>query len=200
MGDIFSAYMSGAGDDPALFVRPGIDWFHMNAAVYDVRDDSIIVSSREDFLVKIDYRTGAIKWILGDPTKYWYTFPSLRAKALTLDPGGFYPVGQHAPSITSDGLLMVFNNGLFSANQPVGQPRGENRTFSVVSAYAIDDANRTAREAWRFDNIAPRRLRGGEQLHQGAARRPQPRSRDRVRLRAEYHQLQHQLERTPDRV
>src|SRR5262249_8931613 len=89
------------------------------------------------------------------PTKYWYTFPSLRAKSLTLEPGGFYPIGQHAPSITSDGLLMVFNDGFASRNQPLGQPEGETRTFSTRSASPTDPANFPAREAWRFDYDQP---------------------------------------------
>ena len=79
-----------------MFVRPGVDWFHNNSAIYDPSDDSIIVSSRENFVIKLDHKTGQIIWIFGDPTKYWYTFPSLRAKALTLAPGGLYPIGQHA--------------------------------------------------------------------------------------------------------
>jgi hypothetical protein len=144
-------YMRSQGDDPGAFIRPPMDWFHMNGATYDPRDDSLIISSRENFIIKIDYTTGDILWILGDPTKYWYTFPSLRTKALTLEAGGLYPIGQHAPSITSDGLLMVFNDGLASFNQPAGQPGGENRAFSAVSAYEIDQTNLTAREAWRFD-------------------------------------------------
>lgn len=149
--DLLSDYMRSQGDDPSLFIRPEADWFHMNAATYDPRDDSIIVSSRENFLVKVDYQSGNILWILGDPTKYWYSFPSLRAKALTLEPGGLYPIGQHATSITSDGLLMIFNNGAPSLNQPESAPVGETRTYSAVSAYAIDQESRTAREAWRFD-------------------------------------------------
>jgi arylsulfate sulfotransferase len=151
LGALIGDYMRSQGDDADAFIRPGVDWFHMNGATYDPRDDRLIVSSREHFLIKIDYTTGALIWILGDPTKYWFTFPSLRAKALTLEPGEFYPIGQHAPSITSDGLLMVFNNGFASLNQPAGAPMGENRMFSAVSAYAIDETNRTAREAWRFD-------------------------------------------------
>jgi arylsulfate sulfotransferase len=143
--------MRDQGDDPDAFIRPGVDWLHMNGATYDPRDDSLIVSSRENFLIKIDYTTGDVIWILGDPTKYWYTFSSLRAKALTLEPGGLHPIGQHAPSITSDGLLMVFNDGLASRNQPTGQPAGESRTFSTVSAYEIDQTSFTAHEAWRFD-------------------------------------------------
>jgi arylsulfate sulfotransferase len=148
---LLGAYMRSRGDDPESFVRPGTDWFHTNAATYDPRDDTVIVSSRENFVIKVDYRSGDIVWILGDPAKYWYTFPSLRAKALTLDAGGLYPIGQHATSITSDGLLMLFNDGAASFNQPPGAPAGESRTYSAVSAYAIDPATMSAREAWRFD-------------------------------------------------
>jgi hypothetical protein len=148
---ILSAYMRSQGDDPTAFVRPGVDWFHMNATTYDPGDDTVIVSSREDFLIKLDYSTGRIVWILGDPTKYWYTFPSLRAKALTLQAGGFYPIGQHAVSITPEGLVMVFNDGAPSFNQPSGAPAGQSRGYSVVSAYSIDAAAGTAREVWRFD-------------------------------------------------
>jgi arylsulfate sulfotransferase len=146
-----STYMRDRGDDPSAFVRPGVDWFHMNAATYDPRDDSVIVSSRENFLIKLDYSTGNIAWILGDPTKYWYTFPSLRAKALTLQPGNLYPIGQHAVSITSDGLMMVFNDGAASVNQPAGAPAGQTLNYSAVSAYSIDSAAGTAQEVWRFD-------------------------------------------------
>jgi len=148
---IIGDYMTSQGDDAAAFVRPGVDWFHTNSAIYDPSDDSIIVSSRENFVIKLDYSTGAIKWILGDPTKYWYTFPSLRAKALTLAPGGLYPVGQHGLSITPDGLLMLFNDGYGSLNQPAGQSGGQTRTYSAVSAYSIDPASMSAQEVWRYD-------------------------------------------------
>jgi len=77
-------------------------------------------------------------------------FPSLRAKALTLVGDGFPPIGQHATSITSDGLLMVFNDGTPSLNQPAGAPAGQALSASVVSAYEIDPVAMTAREVWRF--------------------------------------------------
>lgn len=148
---LVSSYMVSQGDDPSLFVRPGVDWFHMNSTAYDPRDDSLIVSSRENFVIKIDYKTGNVKWIFGDPTKYWYTFPSLRAKALQLDSGGLYPIGQHALSINSAGQLELFNDGEGSLNQPTGAQTGESRTYSVVSAYTIDPISQTAHEVWRFD-------------------------------------------------
>lgn len=148
---IMADHLAAGGDDPALFVRPPRDWFHTNAAIYDASDDSLIVSAREHFIIKIDYDTGAIKWVLGDPTKYWATFPSLRAKALTLTGSGLYPIGQHSLSLTSDGLLLTFNAGNGSENQPEGAPRGEQRTYSAVSAYRIDAANMTATEVRSFD-------------------------------------------------
>lgn len=151
MADILSAYMKQYGDDPSAFVRPGVDWFHANASTYDPSDDSVIVSSRENFLIKIDYQTKNIVWILGDPTKYWYTFPSLRDKALTLDAGGDYPIGQHAVSITSDGYIMVFNDGLGSLNQPSGEPAGLSRGYSEVSAYSVNSAAMTAHQVWSFN-------------------------------------------------
>ena len=151
LADILTSYMVKNGDDPTLFVRSGSDWFHVNATVYDPRDNTIIISSRENFLIKLNYATHDIVWMFGDPTKYWYTFPSLRAKALTLDTGGLYPVGQHGVSITSDGYVMIFNEGFGSLNQPSGTSAGITRTYSAVSAYSINTTTMTAHEVWDFD-------------------------------------------------
>jgi arylsulfate sulfotransferase len=151
LGDTISRYMRNHGDDPTAFVRPGVDWFHMNSAIYDPSDDSLIISSRENFVIKIDYSSGDLIWILGDPTKYWQTFPSLAVKNLTLAAGGFYPIGQHALSIAKDGSLMLFNDGQGSLNQPDGQPAGQSRAFSVVSRYTINAGTRSAIEISQFD-------------------------------------------------
>ncbi len=151
MADILTTYMRNRGDDASAFVRPGTDWFHVNASTYDPSDNTVIVSSRENFLIKVNYSTHDIVWILGDPTKYWYTFPSLRAKALTLAAGGDYPIGQHAVSITSDGYIMVFNDGLGSSNQPAGASAGLSRTYSEVSTYSVNPATMTAQNVWNFN-------------------------------------------------
>jgi arylsulfate sulfotransferase len=149
---IISRHLLLSGDDPSALVRPGDDWFHMNAATYDARDDSLIVSSRENFVIKVDYRTGTIKWVFGDPTKYWYTLPSLRAKSLTLAPGGQYPDGQHSVSITPTGDLLLFDNGQPTSFPPPGTGAGELRPFSSVASYVIDDATLSATQRWRFDH------------------------------------------------
>lgn len=149
MADILTSYMKANGDDPTLFVRAGVDWFHMNAATYDPNDDTIIVSGREDFVIKIQRTTKKIVWILGNPAGYWYTFPSLRAKALTLAAGGDYPIGQHGVSVTPEGYVMLFNDGEGSLNQPADN--GISRTYSEVNAYSIDTNTLTAQQVWNFD-------------------------------------------------
>lgn len=149
---IFEKYMRSQGDDPALFVRRGVDWFHVNSAIYDARDNSIIASSRENFIVKLDYDTGSIKWIFGDTTKYWHSFASLRAKALTLTGEGLAPIGQHSLSIAPDGELLMFNNGYASMNQPAGAAIGASRLYSAVTGFFIDPVAKTATPGITFDD------------------------------------------------
>jgi hypothetical protein len=149
MANIISAAMRAGGDDPSQFVSPSpTDWFHLNGATYNRPDDSLIVSSRENFLICIDYNTSAIKWILGDPTKKWYQFPSLRRFALTLAPGSLFPIGQHTPSITYDQNLLTFDNGKNSWSHV---PRGEERGYASPRKYEVDLNAKTATEVWNFE-------------------------------------------------
>lgn len=71
---------------------------------------------------------------------------------MTLPVGDLYPIGQHALSVTPDGLVLLFNNGLASINHPTGTPPGETRTFSAVSGYSIDLVTRTAREVVHYEH------------------------------------------------
>jgi len=151
LGQIFRATMRAGGDDPDNFVRDGVDWFHMNSAIYDAQDNALLISSRENFVVKLDYDTGAIRWLLGDTTKHWYVnYPTLRALALRVTEGKV-PIGQHSLSVAPNRELLLFNNGLASAEQPPGAPAGQNRSYSTPSRYAIDEQARTAREVWTWD-------------------------------------------------
>ena len=145
LADIVSAAMIAGGDDPSLFVFPApVDWFHNNATAYRASDNSLIVSSRENFVIALDYDTGAIKWILGDSTKHWYEFPSLRAFALNLGPDTLAPIGQHATSFFQDQLLL-FDDGTASLTQ---MPPGEGRTYSAPRKYSI--TGNTATEVWHY--------------------------------------------------
>lgn len=149
LANIISAAMIAGGDDPSQFVHPSpTDWFHNNSVVYNRADDSLIVSSRENFLICIDYETSAIKWILGDTTKKWYQFPSLKRYALTLAPGSLPPAGQHAVSITYDQNILVLDNGESSWLQ---QPPGVQRNYASPRKYQLNLDTKVATEVWNHD-------------------------------------------------
>jgi arylsulfate sulfotransferase len=136
LADIISAAMTAGGDDFTQFVYPApTDWFHNNAVTYNRADDSLIISSRENFVIAIDYSTSTIKWILGDKTKKWFQFPSLAQFALTMTPGSLPPIGQHAVSITFDQDLLLFDDGFFSTFQ---QPPGVNRTYASPRKHQLN--------------------------------------------------------------
>jgi hypothetical protein len=152
MSGIISAAMTAGGDNPSDFVSPGNDWFHMNSVVYNAADNTLIISSRENFIIAIGYDAPAngepdqIHWILGDPTKKWYQFPSLRKYALNLG-GQVPPIGQHAVSIDHTGSLLFLDNGypsLFEA--PIGSAL--NATYAL--AYSLNLNAMTANLDWYY--------------------------------------------------
>ncbi len=154
LANIISAAMMAGGDDPSQFVfrrtpQSNNDWFHNNAVTYDRADDSVILSSRENFVIAIDYETGAIKWILGDPTKKWHQFPSLRQFALRVAPGSLAPIGQHGLSITYDEALLLHDNGNPASFQHVENEAS--RDYSSPRKYQLDLNTKVAREVWNYE-------------------------------------------------
>ena len=149
MYQIIANAMRAGGDDPSAFVRRGQDWFHNNSVTYRASDDSLIVSSRENFVIALDYASGAIKWILGDKTKAWFQYPSLSQYALTVPAGGGVPpIGQHALSITYNDKLLLFDDGLPSFIQT---PPGSMRKFAAPRKYSLNLANRTATQIFSYN-------------------------------------------------
>ena len=152
LGAIISAAMVAGGDDPSKFTAPvGTDWFHNNATTYNPADNTLIVSSRENFVIAVDYDPPAdgsqrkIHWIFGDNTKHWHQFQSLRKFALhpVNGTGTSPPIGQHGISLNSQGDLMLFDDGFASVYQ---QPPGRQRNYSAPRAFSLNLA-RTARSA-----------------------------------------------------
>ncbi len=133
--------MIAGGDDPSGFVYPQNQaWFHNNSAVYRGADDSVVLSSRENFVIRLDYSTSAIKWIIGDTRKKWYQYPSLRKYALTLTPGGIAASGQHTVSIGKDGTILLMDKGRGSTNQI---PRGPTRPYAAARKYKISSPSQS---------------------------------------------------------
>ena len=150
---IISHAMSAGGDDPNGFVSQGGDWFHVNAATYWPAQNEVVVSSRENFVIGINYNTGKIVWILGDPTKLWHQYKSLRHFALKMAPGTPAPIGQHAVSFTPTGQLLFFNDGQGSYNH--GSTSGVTRGYSFPEMVQINLTTRTATQTWAYYNATP---------------------------------------------
>ena len=86
------------------------DWFHNNSVWYDKNTNSITLSGRhQDAVINIDYDTGELNWIIGDPTNWSEDYQKYF----------FTPVGddfewqwsQHAAMITPEGYVFIFDNG-----------------------------------------------------------------------------------------
>lgn len=156
---IISNAITAGGDDPSTFVRAvqngdysstsPSDWFHNDAHWYRSADDTLVVSSRENFVIAVDYQSKAIKWIFGDKTKAWYVnFPSLRPFALSAI-NGPTPVGQHAISITADDHLLLFDNGQESEHH---LPAGVHRPFSAPRKYEFNLDVKQMTQVWAYTN------------------------------------------------
>ncbi len=143
-GNIIKSAMIAGGDDPSQFVYPvGNDWFHNNSNTYNPTDNTLIVSSRENFVMAVDYdfpKDGSVKkihWILGDTTKKWYTdFPSLRKFALNLGSDTLPPIGQHGIALDGQGNLELLNDGYNSIFQKPSE--GNSYNYTAADTYKID--------------------------------------------------------------
>lgn len=128
-------------------IPPTRDWSHGNGVIHDTRDDSIIVSLRhQDAVVKIKRQTGELVWILG-PHENWDLD---EFGEFLLNPVGgdefFFQYHQHAPMITKEGNIILFDNGNNRAS-PFDPIIVEN-IFSRAVEYSIDESSLDVDLVW----------------------------------------------------
>ncbi|EBP3363718.1 hypothetical protein OJ65_11880 [Salmonella enterica subsp. enterica] len=151
------------------------DWFHNNRSVYDVRNQSFIVSGRHQDAIISFIQTAAeldhtlelddINWIMG-PHDNWVE--AYQSKLLTpIDENGniiddttanleFWNWGQHSVSIPADqpeddnlADYIIFNNGNYrSYDQTLAVPASSN--YSQCSRYRINRSTMTIQKVWTF--------------------------------------------------
>jgi len=133
------------------------DWLHNNAAHYYEDDHSIVITSqRQSLAAKIDYETGAIRWILSDPTG-WDT--EFKDKLLSpVDSEGnpldwanidFWPYAPHAAQYHNNNRLIIFDNGTFRGWFQDEAVAAE--SYSRGVEYEIDESLMTAKLVWQYD-------------------------------------------------
>jgi len=124
-----------------------LDWTHGNGASYDESDDSVIISLRyQDALIKVDRKSGDIKWILGEPTDWG----NLEDKVLTPINLTRWPYHGHNPRITTDGTIVFFDNGTWGSRPPK-PPIPPEENYSRGVEYRVDEQAMTVEEVWASD-------------------------------------------------
>lgn len=125
------------------------DWFHQNSVYYDPSDKSLIISSRNQNLVmKIDYKTEKIKWILS--SKSASAWPKAYRKYLLTAKGKIsWPGGQHAAIVDPTTLtnknslnLLIFNNNV-SVGKTKSALQKSSGNYSEGVEYHINEKNMT---------------------------------------------------------
>ncbi len=127
----------------------GYDWFHNNAVWYDEKTNSLSLSGRnEDAVVNIDFDSGEINWILGDP-ECWPEEFAEKYFFKPVDENLEWCYGQHSCQILPNGDIMVFDNGCWrKKSDPEWYPEGERYSRGV--RYEIDRKNMTIRQKWQY--------------------------------------------------
>lgn len=126
-----------------------IDWFHQNSVEYDEADDSIIISGRhQDTIMKIDYSTNEIKWIMGDssgwPESYQKYFLDGDIKASG---------GQHAAIVLPDQDDNAETTDILYYDNNISVTRGDeadSEKYSEARQVRINEEDRTIEEVWTF--------------------------------------------------
>jgi arylsulfate sulfotransferase len=125
----------------------GWDCEHANAVIEDPRDDSLIVSMRhQDAVVKFS-RDGQLKWILG-PHANWAT----NFQQYLLTPVGTpfqWNYAQHAPALTPQGTLLLYDNGDFRAS-PFDTTLADSNNWSRAVEYAINEQTMEVTQVWEY--------------------------------------------------
>ena len=152
-GDVIKTWDYKDFLDPTKVARSGSwteeDWFHNNAVWYDEKTDSLTFSGRHiDAMTNIDYETGKLNWIIGDPEMWPEEY----------QPYFFKPTGngefdwqyeQHANVITPDGDVMCFDNGHFRSKNPDNRILNKDN-FSRGVRYKIDTDNMEIKQVWQY--------------------------------------------------
>lgn len=143
---------------PDILNALNIDWMHMNAALYDLDHNALIVSSpTQSQVVSIDAQTQEIQWILGPHEGYEGSSAILAQYLLTPIGSDFqWQWAQHHPMIMDDLDndqktidLMMLDNGQAKSFSQENAVAPENNTSRAVH-YRINTVSMTVEQIWEY--------------------------------------------------
>lgn len=123
------------------------DWCHANSSCYVENDNSLLLSFRtQDCIVKLDYETGELRWILGTHDNWGKNWLS---KLLQPDETVTWQYHQHDVSYTSLGSVLCFDNGNYRAT-PYKRKLPPEENYSRVVEFVVDEERRTVKQVWSY--------------------------------------------------
>jgi len=125
------------------------DWFHNNSVWYDKKTNSITLSGRhQDAVINIDYDTGKLNWIIGDPTNWSKKYQKYFFKPV--GDGEFeWQWSQHAAMITPEGYVFILDNGNNKSKIESEYVPAEN-SYTRGVMYKIDTKKMTIEQVWEY--------------------------------------------------
>lgn len=125
------------------------DWFHNNSVWYDKNTNSITLSGRhQDAVINIDYATGELNWIIGDPTNWSKEYQKYFFKPIE-DDEFEWQWSQHAAMITPEGYVFILDNGNNKSKIEEEYVAAEN-SYTRGVMYKIDTENMTIEQVWEY--------------------------------------------------
>ena len=141
------------------------DWLHMNSLEFNERDSTIIVSGRNQGLIKVTW-DDKLKWIMS-PKKNWgksgrkgkgYDTKPYLLTAINQEGKPYnkdiqngvksaedfdFPWGPHAPFLMPNGNIVVFDNGPY-------RNYGNDNKYSRAVEYQVNENNKTFQQVWEY--------------------------------------------------
>jgi arylsulfate sulfotransferase len=125
------------------------DWFHNNAVWYDANTNSLLLSGRHiDAILNLDYISGRINWILGDP-EGWSEDKQRFFFTPIADMPFEWQYAQHAVSVLPCGDILCFDNGTMrSKNKDRYLLNKDN--YSRAVRYRINSEKMAVEQVWEY--------------------------------------------------
>ena len=125
------------------------DWFHNNSVWYDKKTNSITLSGRhQDAVINIDYDTGKLNWIIGDPTNWSKEYQKYFFKPIK-DKEFEWQWSQHAAMITPEGYVFILDNGNNKSKIEEEYVSAEN-SYTRGVMYKINTKEMTIEQVWEY--------------------------------------------------
>lgn len=124
-----------------------------NGFYYNEETGEMILSFRGwDSVISIDYKKKTLNWIFTSPDNELFKRDCWKDYLVT-SKDNLYPLGEHSPQITKDGLIVFFNNGYLRLKG--FENGGEDKVVAYKNNYSRAEAfeveNKEAKLVWSYD-------------------------------------------------